>query len=45
MEKRLDKEVDPVEIEQAGNKAIVSKNKRRPDFLMVLRFRRKIVYV
>ena len=31
--KRLDKEVDPVEIEQAGNKVIVKQNKRRPDFL------------
>ena len=30
--KRLDKEVDPVEIEQAGNKVIVKQNKRRPDF-------------
>ena len=43
--KRLDKEVDPVEIEQAGNKVIVKQNKRRPDFLMVSRLGRKIVYV
>ena len=43
--KRLDKEVDPVEIEQAGNKVIVKQKQKATRFLMVSRLGRKIVYV
>ena len=42
---QVDKEIDPVKIENDENKIVIKQNKRQPNFLMVLRLERKIVYV
>ena len=42
---QVDKEIDPVKIENNENKIVIKQNKRQPNFLMVLRLERKIVYV
>ena len=42
---QVDKEIDPVKIENDENKIVIKQNKKAAKFLMVLRLERKIVYV